>query len=763
MQKNTRKLIIAASQIAGTLVLGLGLSSTPASFAAPAPAQPDQTAFEEAAPQYRTEEIPVIRTSASLYSMLPEGGAEQVKLTGVYPERTFTFYAQKNEIISKAQLTLKYTPSPSLIPAQSQVNVYLNGQVQATLPIAEDELGKQVLKTIDFNTKLIEDTNRVTVEFVGAYMPVCGNVASPALWLAIDDSSYMSFSRQKLRLSNELAGLPTPFINVLGPASTTLPIFFTDNPSNEVRTAAGIFASWVGTKTEWRGANFPVYIDEMPAERDFVAFITNQNRPEFMKYEPEFVGPTIAMLDSPNSLASKILIIGGTNEHDLLTAASWLASTSQSMIRSSYLIKDYKPLPKRQAYDAPNWISTNGKVELAQMTKYHGQLRTTGLRPIPINLELRLPPDLYMAGRSSVNLDLRYRYTKPANGVAGQLRFLLNDQLVDTFMLDPKRTSNSITSQFSLINGLANLWYNTSIPSGLLSPYNVMRFEFRYGMAVAGGSVENCKSEVMVPHQAEIDPSSTIDFSGFYHFAKLPNIRLFTVSGFPFTRYADLSETGVLLPRYASTATLTMFLNTLARMSSQTGYPATKVVVSDKIDKELFKDKDILVFSTTGSDIDALETLDADSSLEKLKTRIQNEFAGSAAPAANEKDISEGMAAIVQFQSPFDDDRSMVALFGDGQDGSYELNKQLMNPGSLGQVSGSVAVIRPNSSGPASYEVGPVYYTGSLPWHQRVWYSLLDQPLLLVLFTLICALVLAGAIYYLMHSLIRLRGRRRGK
>ena len=118
-----------------------------------------------------------------------------------------------------------------------------------------------------------------------------------------------------------------------------------------------------------------------------------------------------------------------------------------------------------------------------------------------------------------------------------------------------------------------------------------------------------------------------------------------------------------------------------------------------------------------------------------------------------------GIAAIVQYQSPFSDDRSVVAVLGDGQDGSFLINKRLMIPGDLKLIDGSVAVFKTNAT-PTSYNIGPTYYTGSLPWHQRVWYSMLDQPVLLVLFTLVCALLFAGGIYYLMHSLIRYRSRR---
>ena len=104
-------------------------------------------------------------------------------------------------------------------------------------------------------------------------------------------------------------------------------------------------------------------------------------------------------------------------------------------------------------------------------------------------------------------------------------------------------------SQFSFINGLANLWNNTSIPSRLLSAENQLTFDFQYGLAVDGGTQANCKSVTLIPNQVEIDPNSTIDFSGFYHFARLPDLKLFTVSGYPFTKYADLSQTLVLMKK----------------------------------------------------------------------------------------------------------------------------------------------------------------------------------------------------------------------
>lgn len=316
-------------------------------------------------------------------------------------------------------------------------------------------------------------------------------------------------------------------------------------------------------------------------------------------------------------------------------------------------------------------------------------------------------------------------------------------------------------SQFSFINGLANLWNNTSIPSRLLSAENQLTFDFQYGLAVDGGTQANCKSVTLIPNQVEIDPNSTIDFSGFYHFARLPDLKLFTVSGYPFTKYADLSQTLVLMKKDAPANVMTTMLNTMGRFGAQTGAPVTKVTFDSAIQNDNAQHRDILVFAENSADIDNLGKLEPEIILEKVKGNLKSNFEAKSKDAAPQSTVTEdtGIATIAQYESPYGSGRSVVAILGDGQDGSYLLNKRLMNPGDLKMVGGGVAIFKPNAQ-PASYMVGPDYYTGSLPWHQRVWYSLLDQPLLLVLFTLVCALLFAGGIYYLMHSLIRFRDRR---
>ena len=722
-----------------------------------APQQP--TYIRDAQPNFKTDEIPVIRKDTPLFSYSTEGAVEQIKMTGVYNERSFRFFSPKNQVISKASVSLRYTPSPALIPAQSQLNVYMNGQLQKSLPITKEQLGNQVSETVDLNPKQIEDTNRITLEFVGQYTPVCGSIASPSLWLTIDSSSYLTLNTQNVRLANDLSLIPTPFVNTLSPQATTLPVVFAEAPDNKMKQAAAVIASWAGVKAEWRGVEFPVYYNEQPAEQNFVAFVTNDRRPDFLRFLPQVNAPTISVVDAPNSLFAKVLVIAGRDEEDILTASRYLATADKGIAGGLVTIENFSAQPPRKAYDAPAWINPNEKVRFDQITKYRGQLTSTGYHPAPITLEVKLPPDLFMVTSSNVNLDLKYRYTKPLNKEPAQMRFLLNDQLVESFELSPNANSNSLTSQFSMLNGLANLWNNTSIPSRLLAPENIMKFDFQYALSVAGGSPDNCKSVALIPNQVEVDPNSTIDFRDFYHFARLPDLKLFTVSGFPFSKYADLSQTLVLIREKAPANVVSTMLNTMGRIGAQVGYPAVRVNVASSAESGNAKEKDILVFAETSADIKGLEKLEPDIILEKMRTLVSDSFNKKAAGSDNIVLEDTGVGAIAQYESPFSSGRSVVTLLGDGQDGSALLNRRLMYPGDLKLIGGSVAIFRPNAE-PASYEAGPDYYTGSLPWHQRVWYSLLDQPLLLVLFTLICALVFAGGIYYLMHSVIRFRNRR---
>ncbi|HBY0626752.1 TPA: cellulose synthase regulator BcsB, partial [Klebsiella pneumoniae] len=129
-------------------------------------------------------------------------------LRGINPNGGIEFGMRSDEVVSKAMLNLEYTPSPSLLPVQSQLKVYLNDELMDVLPVTKEQLGKKTLAQVPINPLFITDFNRVRLEFVGHYRDVCENPASSTLWLDVGRNSSLQMTYQPLALKNDLSAFP---------------------------------------------------------------------------------------------------------------------------------------------------------------------------------------------------------------------------------------------------------------------------------------------------------------------------------------------------------------------------------------------------------------------------------------------------------------------------------------------------------------------------------------------------------------------------
>ena len=60
----------------------------------------------------------------------------------------------------------------------------------------------------------------------------------------------------------------------------------------------------------------------------------------------------------------------------------------------------------------------------------------------------------------------------------------------------------------------------------------------------------------------------------------MPNLEIFANAGFPFTRFADLSETTVVLPATPTEQEIEAFVTLMGHFGRQTGFPALRVTVA---------------------------------------------------------------------------------------------------------------------------------------------------------------------------------------
>lgn len=333
-------------------------------------------------------------------------------LRGVNPNGGIEFGMRSDEVASKAVLNLEYTPSPSLLPVQSQLKVYLNDELMGVLPVTKEQLGKKTLAQVPINPLFITDFNRVRLEFVGHYRDVCENPASSTLWLDIGRNSALDLTYNMLAVNNDLSHFPVPFFDPRDNRPVTLPIVFADMPDLAQQQAASIVASWFGSRAGWRGQRFPVLYNHLP-DRNAIVFATNDRRPDFLRDHPAVNAPVIEMMSHPDNPYVKLLVVFGRDDKDLLQAAKGIAQGNILFRGSSVVVNDVKPLLARKPYDAPNWVRTDRPVTFGELKTYEEQLQSSGLEPAPINVSLNLPPDLYLLRSNGIDMDLNYRYTSP--------------------------------------------------------------------------------------------------------------------------------------------------------------------------------------------------------------------------------------------------------------------------------------------------------------------------------------------------------------
>ncbi len=716
------------------------------SLAAPAAMVSAQTA----APVWRTDVTGSRTESLPLIGLVPGGQAKSVKLTGLLKNQYFDFGVRADELVSAATLSLHFTASPAVLPSVSQINVFLNGELQRSVPLEKEQIGSVSEIELPLNPKAVRAANQIAIEFVGHYASVCESPANDSLWLDIAPASRLVLVKQSVRLANEIGRFPVPFVDTVSGAPTVLPFVFASAPGSAVKEAAAVAASFVGSLTGWRGADFPVFYNALPGKGHFVVFATNEKRPDFLKDLPPAEGPEARVMDAPQSLSGKMLVISGRTDAELVTAVKGLIRPGNIFIGDLFRVKDYKDPAPRKAYEAPNWIDSDRTIAFSDLMSFPGQLSSRGLAMPPVHLPLRLAPDLYKPGSGDVTMNVRFRFTKPMAEEAAQFRAFVNNFLVDSDNLSDSDGRGSRTVRLPPVNGpLLDVKEGTLA----LSAVNDLSFAVEYERLTQGGSPENCRSLVMMPHQMEIEPDSTLTIKGFYHYAKLPDLRLFARSGYPFTTYADLSQTVVWMAENAGASEVHAMLNAVARLSAASGAPGTLLRVVSELTGDL-RDRDILAVGP----------------VPLLLTDLNRDIAGILQQKVTEEmsrgGISEpeavfinptGLAAVVSHESPLKRGRTLVALLAEGEPGAAILGDRLVNPASLADLHGSVAFL--TEEGASSFRTGEQFTVGNLPWYQKIWRGMARYPGVVFFCALLCTLLVGLVVFYLMRRWIGGRSR----
>jgi cellulose synthase operon protein B len=682
------------------------------------------------------------------YNLKQLGSWSSVKLNGGDPSRVLAFNVRSDEVVVAAKLVLGFDYSP-ILNSDSHLKVFINDRIASIepLPVAK---GQGVVRELALETAPIKEYNELQLKLIVSSGGQCGGPLNPALWLTVGENTRLELTVvPKTPMLLDLKALPAPFLDKRETQVLKLPFVFATNPSSGTLKAAGTVASWFSIHAGARGAQFPVYLNELPPTNAVVFINANEDAAGYKGV----AGASVVLQQHPNNPNAQVLLVNGSSEVEITRAAQTIALMQHTLNgRSAAVSTDIDPAP-RKPYDAPNWLRTDRPMKLGELAKLE-ELRIKGLAPDVIRVNFRLPPDVFTWRTQGAPMQLKYRATRLPTHKYSNLSVGINNNFIDSIALNEQANNPSaITFGPSVKKSVQE---NTLfLPPYAMNARDQLQFAFTFDVVKQG--------ECLPPDNlvASIDAESTIDFSGFPKFVALPNLAYFAQSGFPFTRMADLAETTLVMPEKPSAEEIGLYLSVMGRLAESTGYPATRHAVISASEIAKHPDKDFIIIGSSQN-----QKLFADWAA-SLPMFVDNGVRRVKEPNVNwrptyrweQKDIDDtnkpkgsvsltganGLVAMMGFESPLKPNRSVVFLYADKPADFKRMTDLLTDSERSASIAGDFVVV--NDKTIQHTKASDTYYLGHLPWYNKFRWFLADNPILVAFVALFLALLVSAVVY----------------
>jgi len=675
---------------------------------------------------------------------LADAGASQVELQGIDSSHTIYFTLPQTHVARTAKIHVSYAFSPSLLPQLSHIKLMMNGTLFATVQPTPGQAGGTSPQTVEAEfsipPELMVHNNALTIQFIGHYVMVCEDPANSTLWARVHRSTYFDIQGDLLPLADDLKQLPLPFLDPAVVQPLSVPVVFASAPSAKAIQAAGIVTSYFGIISESRPVRFPVHVGTLPAGNAIVISDAFSNLPAGLNMS-NVSSPTVAMRTNPNDPFGKVLVVAGGDGDQLVKAAQAVAMHTD-LLQGAQASIDTLTLPNKQPADgAPRWARTDQTVALWDYATAD-QLQGDG--SAPLNVYFRIAPDLFYSDRQNAILRLSYRYNSIPIGPISSMQVRVNNAFLGSVPLVPGQEASR------------RMQLDVPVPVVNLRPFsNSLSFDFTFQLL----KKSNCQDTTPINMAGAILKDTYLDLRGYAHYAPMPNLEIFANSGFPFTRFADLAGTTVVLPSTPTEQEIEVFVTLMGHFGRQTGFPALRVTVAGPEAMAPGARTDFLVIGT-GDDQPAFDKISNDLPVTLHGGKIQvHDTQGFFAPLhhawwkvesdehAESGDLTASGtpdAVIEGIESPFDtgDGKSVVAIHLKDSATFEPFMKTFMFVQQASDIQGSVSLLLGTRF--QSFRVGSaIYHVGLLPWWTRLTLWFMEVPWLAAVVVLMMAFLLA--------------------
>lgn len=694
-----------------------------------------------------------------------------LNIDGMANQMTIGFGSRMDQVVERGRLNLNFSYSPTLVQNASQLRIRLNGETLRSIRLDADAADERHSYTIDLPARYFDRYNELEFELMAEAMGAECPVVSPAAWLEFQRDSSIELERRQLSLADELAFFPEPFLDVRDFRQATVHYALPEEADYQFTAAAGMLSSYFGQQAAWRGVRTELYryltewpdtttdtlaqepellpelVGDWPA-RHSVVFVTNEQRPWFFRDLPEVAEPQVRMMTNPGHEAYQLLVVQAPEPAGLVQAIRGLISHPTGLSGDTAQVRARAPEP-RAAYSAPRWLPTDREVSFSELVEFPTDLQRTGYRNQPINVELRLPPDLFTWQQRGIPIDLGFRYTPPIELDESRLRVYINNEFLRGYTLTKDGVGGaSERIRIPLLDTNPFTQPALEIPAFKLGAINQLSFEFSFS-----ARTRECLVRPIGNTEGAIDGDSTLDLRGYGHYTALPDLQLFARTGYPFSRYDDLSSTLVVLPAVPSDNELKTAYQVLAQMGANTGYYASLLRFKTVAEVPDDAREDILIIGQQAfADwLDRFGRRTLDRQLRDHGLAGERDLFMS---ADEQVSVSGPRAALVSYESPLQSKATVVAITANTDEYLREI-PQLLRSSRADDMRGFLTMVTPGEDRHLeSYEP---YYVGNLSFTQRMYYHLSRYPVLVAVLTMLAVITLVLVLYWFFAGLARRR------
>jgi cellulose synthase (UDP-forming) len=691
-----------------------------------------------------------------------------IQMHGPHSYYTLHFTLSHSLVPHQAVLRLIYTLDPKLDPRAASLRVIVNGVTVSTFaPNPAQPAGAIVTAEVAIPELLLVRNNTLTFEFTGNLPLESSEQARLHVFSRIASESTLDVSGEPLHLIQDLSGMPLPIFDSDLESETDLPFVFLTAPDTGTLQAAGVVASWLGVEAGTRQPLLNVSVGAIPAGNAVLVSSRRSELPPELQV-PAGAGPLLALRPNPTDPFGSLLIVAGDSDAQALAAASTLALTGKVTAANqghgpslSGDTAQPAPLalpPARANDDAPRWMKAGVANPIAGCQN-PAALETEGSSPVSVYFHV--PPGLYYGELQNVNLRLDYRYDARKVAAGSALRTVVNGNLVNEAPL-------AQGPDFALAQR------QIQIPVADLRPFgNTILFNFDFvPLNPNATSDSHLYGAVMC--------SSMLDLRQTHLWTDMPNLELFSNTGFPFTQRADLAQSVVILPSAPKPAEIALFLQLMTHFGAQTGYPALRVTVSDP-GTTIQPGIDYLLLGVIGNQpaFDALQpqlpvAFDREGRISlrpEPQWRVALDWVSRMARVAGDTVFqiphvelpppTAGLApdaVVEEIRSPIALDGSIVVVALKQDSSAADFSAALVERSQSEDMTGPVSLLQGGRF--ASYQVDePAYHVGALTWYATMRFYLAQYFLLLLVLVALLSLLLAWYIYQWMawHAQERVR------